>query len=366
MVAAVQGRQAGIDTLCVGELVPAVVAVAPVGQAGLGIFVVGHVAVDGPAVDGAHRVTERAALGLDEVGRDHHLDGVGGFELALYEHAHALAVVLGNNTLVVHVVGRGVGAVLFVTAGERYVVLLHEAGAQEVVDVVVARVVGVETGTPAAVGVGGVDAVGTADVDVLQGRDVHDFAELPAAVDGDVDFAVLTALGGDDDDAVGAFLAVEGRGCGTFQHRHVLDIVGVDVADCRGTAADGHTVDDEQRLVGLCVVDRRDGADNHLAGRVGRATGHRYLYAGNLTLEGVDKVGRLAGRYLVALELLYAEVKFGLGLALAHGGYHNLAKDVNVGLKLDVDFGAGADLFVYCLISYKGELKNSIVVRYIN
>ena len=122
-------------------------------------------------------------------------------------------------------------------------------------DVVVARVVGVETGAPATAGVGGVDAVGAAYVDVLQGRDVHDVAELPAAVEGDVDFAVLTALGGDDDDAVGAFLTVEGRGCGAFQHRHALDVVGVDVTDCRGAAADGHAVDDEQRFVGLGVVD---------------------------------------------------------------------------------------------------------------
>ena len=63
---------------------------------------------------------------------------------------------------------------------------------------------------------------------------------------GDMEFALRTPLGLDQDDAVRAARTVDGHGRRVFQHRHVLDDVRVEVGQ---SARVGNAVENDQRVV---------------------------------------------------------------------------------------------------------------------
>ncbi len=360
-VASVVGREGCVEALAVGELVPCVVAVAPVGEA-VGQGVVAHVLVDCPSVDGAHAVAEAAGVGVHEVGAQHNLHLFGGVEFAFHEHGEFFLEVLGNNTFVVHERRRSVCGVFFVTARNAEVVFLHEACSEEVAEVVVERVGILAAGTPATGCVGGVEAVGASQIGVLQRGSAQHVGEFPATVGNHGHFAVLATFCGDENNTVGAFLAVECRSGGALEHAHAFDVGGVEVGHRRTAAADGHAVDNEQRFVALAGVNRGDGADNDLRSRVGGAAGGRYLKTGNLALKGVDEVGALSGSDVVAAEFLHREVQSRFFLALTHGGYHHFGEHFGVFLHCHVDDAASADAYFQRFHANEGECEHVLAV----
>ena len=215
--------------------------------------VVAHVLVDTPVVDAGHRVAETARGAVHEVGAqaDGHL--VAGLIGALEQHVDLFAVVLGHDTLVVGIRYRGVGREFLRSAAHAHVILLQDTCLQELLQVVVVGVVLAQIGTPAAAAhVLLVHALGTWNEGGLDFGQAGRHVQLQRGRSGDGDFTVLAAaLGGNHDDTVGAFLTVQGRGGSTFQHGDVLNVVGVEIGQRRGSAAYGHTVDNHQRLVAL-------------------------------------------------------------------------------------------------------------------
>ena len=121
--------------------------------------------------------------------------------------------------------------------------------------------------------------------------------------------SVLTGVfSGDHHHAVGGAAAVECRGGSSLQYRNALNVVGVDVlhevavvvalgtSGCFRavvvTALDGHTVDDEERLV---VARERVGTtDKHLGTTAHAACTGGDLQSGDLSLQSVDRVAQSA------------------------------------------------------------------------
>ena len=140
--------------------------------------------------------------------------------------------------------------------------------------------------------------------------------------------------------------AVEGRGSGAFEHRHRLDVVGVDAGDAvaevetavgPGAAEVGivqrHAVDDIERL----VVTRHLGitTENDARAAAGTACCLADDESGDLTGEGVDDIGLFGFLQLVAFHFAHA-IAQGLALALdAEGCDDDLVKGLLVFLQDD-------------------------------
>ena len=100
----------------------------------------------------------------------------------------------------------------------------------------------------------------------------------------DREFSRAALFRGDQDDAVGGLVAIDGGRCGVFEHRDRLDVLRVHLVE-RGFEA----VDDDQRRR---VVERADTAHgDRTAVGAGLSGGLRHLYAGNLALQGEGDVG---------------------------------------------------------------------------
>ena len=85
------------------------------------------------------------------------------------------------------------------------------------------------------------ELVGTHGFDAL-----HRLGDGELRFVGDMEFALRTPLGLDQDDAVRAARTVDGHGRRVFQHRHVLDDVRVEVGQ---SARVGNAVENDQRVV---------------------------------------------------------------------------------------------------------------------
>ena len=142
--------------------------------------------------------------------------------------------------------------------------------------------------------------------------------ELGGVGVGELGFAFLTFLGGDKNHTAGCCRTVEGCCRGTWEYRHRLDVVGVDVGYgawtrlfCHSTAffrtgvdvEHGDTVD---HVEGIVVACKRFGTTHdHTRCRTGACWACADVDTGYLTCEGVDEVGVLVGCEGVAFECLY-------------------------------------------------------------
>ena len=95
-------RNSRSDALGVVADSPIVIQSIPV-RTPLSSLVVAHILVDRPIVDGRHRTTEAAALGVDKVHRHLHRQVFYRLKFALQEDAQAVFVVLWHHTFVVHI-----------------------------------------------------------------------------------------------------------------------------------------------------------------------------------------------------------------------------------------------------------------------
>ena len=204
----------------------------------------------------------------------------------------------------------------------------------------------------------------------LIGRHISYEVAGNAGIEVDADSAgTLTALGGNHDNAVGSFRTVEGRSGSTLKNAEVLDILGVDVGQTvalRTLAApivgvvgiavvDGHTVDNDERLVGT-----GNGAETtHVDGDGTCSTTRSGLdaYTGCLTVEGSTEVGAGGGGEFIALDSRYGVTEF-LGILLdTHGGYNDFTECVVVFFKYDIE-GLSFPLHFLGHIADEGNAKS--------
>ncbi len=87
----------------------------------------------------------------------------------------------------------------------------------------------------------------------------------PFGVHRDDRLGALAALGGDQNHAVGAAGAVDGRGCSVLEHGHRLDVGGI---DRRYLTVVGNAVDDVERFVAGCQRPDAADADGRLLARL--------------------------------------------------------------------------------------------------
>ena len=169
----------------------------------------------------------------------------------------------------------------------------------------------------------------------------HQFEMVRRTVEGyhavvrDVELARAARLGGDEHHAVGAAVAVDGARGGVLQHRHRLDVVGIDVADRAFEA-----VDDDQRGR---VVERSDAADAHQHPLLsGLSRGLRDHQA------GVHALQKLGGRGHGARFGLLGIVDRRHGAGDVHAfldavsDHHEVFDEVRLGFQRHVDVGARA------------------------
>ena len=158
-------------------------------------------------------------------------------------------------------------------------------------------------------------------------------------VEGDIGAVALTTLlGGDNDGTVGGAATVEGSGVSALQYADALDVIGVnvlravarvkttrDLATGRDVAVeDGDPIDNPQRVV--VTGQRVDAADQDL-GRPTEVTALLAdLYAGNLSLQGVDDVGFPYGTYLVTRNGGHGVAEVALLALNALGGHDHLVE----------------------------------------
>ena len=174
----------------------------------------------------------------------------------------ALVIRIVNHAGVVQVGNRGHIGGLLVAALEAQLVVHREDRAEDVVLPVVGDALGVvyllagaDNRTyqriellaavivlePAHVLLEADELVGTHGFDAL-----HRLGDGELRFVGDMEFALRTPLGLDQDDAVRAARTVDGHGRRVFQHRHVLDDVRVEVGQ---SARVGNAVENDQRVV---------------------------------------------------------------------------------------------------------------------
>ena len=155
-------------------------------------------------------------------------------------------------------------------------------------------------------------AVGTVGVDILNLGPAVGLAPRELVAVGDAGAARAAFLRRDDDGAVRGVRAVECGGCGTLQHRHALDVLGVEVVTTAGVVGvthrqahdvvatgealgrvergvvHGDTVHDIERLV---VARQRGCATQHHRSRsTGSATRADHVHTRDTTLQCRDEV----------------------------------------------------------------------------
>ena len=119
--------------------------------------------------------------------------------------------------------------------------------------------------------------------------------DLGVTAVGDADLAFLGALGGDEDDAVGAACAVDGGGGGVLEDVDGLNLVGRDVGEGAGGA-----VDEDERVIALGDGAATANTDVHLCARA--AVLRDDVDAGELALDGLRDVGDRSGGELLGVD----------------------------------------------------------------
>ena len=153
-----------------------------------------------------------------------------------------------------------------------------------VLDVLHVRVV--KDGRPAIVGVGQVEHRGEV-VGIGHVRHANRVVEADVARIVDARFAALPVFGRDEDNAKGCTRAVDGSRRGVFQHRHVLDVIGVQ----RVHVALHAVYQDQGRRAGA-FANRACSTDIDIHLRVQRSAGiaDRQVQAGDLALQRLRHV----------------------------------------------------------------------------
>ena len=152
-------------------------------------------------------------------------------------------------------------------------------------------------------------------------------------------FAELGALGGDEDDAVGAAGAVKRVGGGVLEDRHALDIVVVQRADVAG---EGGAVNDDEGRVHR-TVHRGETADTDCrVARAGSARGVGELKTGNSAGQGVQHIRCLClfncgGAHYCGC------AREGRALLLAIGYGDHFVKKLGRGVEVDAHLPARGD-----------------------
>ena len=224
----------------------------------------------------------------------------------------AVIDVVGDDAARVDRSGREIGLVALRTGGDAQRVGHVEARLEEVLRVVAAR--RGQLLAPAHRG-----SVERRAVGVLEAG--HDEGRREGRVVGEVDAnaALAALLRGDEDDAVGTLRTVERGGRGARQHRHRLDVLGVEVGDTlvvaavgrlvdtlglgRAEARKGNTVDHVEGVV--VAVDRLHAAHHHTRRTARTRRAGVDLQTGDLTRKRVDEVGVLHRIDDVARDLLH-------------------------------------------------------------
>ena len=150
----------------------------------------------------------------------------------------------------------------------------------------------------------------------------------------------LSALGGDDDHAVGTCRTVDSRGRGILQHIDALDVVRT-----QALVASGQTVDDEQRLVVAIDGARTTQQKVHARTYLTRLFGD--VEAGNLTLQGFHHIARRRDGDVFVLHADHRTSQ----VAFLHGSVtddHNVVETYGIGFHrhLHVVFGSHDKRFV--------------------
>ena len=168
-------------------------------------------------------------------------------------------------------------------------------------------------------------------------------------------FAALTALGGDEDDAVGSTVTVDSGSGSILQDGHRLDIVGVDVGD--GALVRGAVHDDKRGGARAHGADTADADGRAAAGRV--TAGGDDLHTRGRAGEGTRHLG---GQFL------------GDGLAAHHrcgtregalGGStvsddDGLVQHLAVRLEADIHLRPAADLHALGKITHSRDIERSV------
>ena len=285
VVVATEVRRNGSSDAVFGQhFFPVVVASFPVGIA-FESLIVGHILIDTPAVDRRHSIAESASRAFLEARGELYFHLVRWVELALDEYIKLVLVVFRHHTVVFLIRNRSVGIGALSASGHRYIVFLQKTGFEKFAHIVVYGFALGERRTPTTrAGVLYIEALRARSVAALNLRHASGVRHLESGIGSDLQFAVLTALGDNHNHAVGSFLTIESRSGSTLKHRHRFDVVRVDVAERRTAAAHGHAIDDDERLIVLRSVYRRDGANLYGLSRVGRATRAENLQTRHLAL----------------------------------------------------------------------------------
>ena len=119
---------------------------------------------------------------------------------------------------------------------------------------------------------------------------VRDLARVhpPAAFELHFGIARFTLLGGDEHHTVGTARTVECGRSGVFEHRDVVDVIGV---DRREVAVVGNAVEDDEGI--HLGIDRTETADADGGGGAGLTVVAGGLHAGHGAVEGARNVGDL-------------------------------------------------------------------------
>ncbi len=210
---------------------------------------------------------------VEETGIEHHIA------------RPALGVVVAHDAVLIEIADRyAEGQEACLTADAQVVV----GAISVVVDLVVP--VGIVIAEECALGVG---ALGGDGIDKLvAAHHVHHAGARLQAVgrrEGHLRFAAATLLGRDDDDAVRGARTIYSRRRGILEHRHALDVVGVDqTEEIAGIARDAtalqwYAVEHDQRVV--AGIERGTATDADGGTGCGRSAVGHDLHTGDLTVD---------------------------------------------------------------------------------
>ena len=163
--------------------------------------------------------------------------------------------------------------------------------------------------------------------------------------------ALLGALGGDDDDAVGGLCTVDGGRGSILQHLDGLHVVAVE--DRTHILAGHHSVNHVERTVGI-AAERRGTANRRVGAQTARCTIGGDVHTGHTALQRLDDIAR--GDVGHVLHLHYRngtrEVRLFLGRVAYHNHFAHRVADL-----LQFNYHLRGGLHGRSLISYIGNDK---------
>ncbi len=198
---------------------------------------------------------------------------------------------------------------------------------------------------------------------LLLRKPVHD---VPGGgiIKGNLRFALLALLGIDDHCAIGSPHAVKCCGSTTFEHHHVVNIVGIDIEGAVGLVGkigtavrivNGNTIHNKKRIV--AAIDGGVASDTYRGGSSRRTRCRGDLHAGYFGIEAVYHVDLPRFAELLTAYVSNAVAKLTLVFLNADGRDHNLFKKFVVGLELDIDCGASLYFFEGAAVAQKRKLQ---------